>query len=152
MERYGCLYTKEVELDDSRPPSKYTTVDIKDSFFKNLSDCVRSTHSHAVDKEATRHYFKILKNSDIITHIHAGDVGNNNVYGYLFLYTKKNMNNEKIALFTQCNVLYRDLLDCITEEKGYESCGKEKDYEIKLAYFVLLNVDSFMRELQRPTV
>lgn len=51
MELHGCLYTKEVEVDDYCIPTKYTSVDIKNEFFKNLADHFPNALSHDVNKE-----------------------------------------------------------------------------------------------------
>lgn len=50
MERHGCLYTKEVEVDDYCVPTKYTSVDMKNEFFKNLADCFRDALSQRISK------------------------------------------------------------------------------------------------------
>lgn len=153
MERYGWMVT-DVEQNSSSPSKKnINVVEIHHNFFKNLDDCVR--HALFYDEPAEndkRRYLKILKTSDVVRHIHKQN--NNNLYGYFYLRSKKESNVEKICLFSECSVLYENMLDCVTAQKCFErlSPQDETDYdEIKLAYFVLLQDADFLFELHRST-
>ena len=146
MDRYGYLFLSnavdEVELRIER---------VQHSFFKNLSDCIRNAlYYDSSNKKEKRHYFKILKNSDVVQHIH--NISKDCTYGYLYLC----LVDDQITLFSTGNDLYHNMLDCVCANKSYMDCdlfkGEQQQYVIKVGYFVLLNDDEIIRELHLPAV
>lgn len=118
-----------------------------------MDDCVRSALFYdGPDENDKRRYLKILKISDVVSHIHK--LNNNNFYGYFYIRSKKECNVEKNCLFSECSTLYDNMLDCVTAQKCFEklSSQDETDYDkMKLAYFMLLQDDDFLLELHRST-
>ena len=155
MERFGYLLTKEVELDNSCFPEKQICVNrIHPYFFKNLSDCIRhATGLDTVQEKEKRYYIKILKNSDVVRYIH--NISGEYTCGYLYLFVKKEMDKDQISLFSHCNSLYNNMLDCVSSDKSFKEdsdCKSTKQYDhvIKIAYFVLLK-DDILYQLHCPT-
>lgn len=151
MERFGYLHTSEIELDNLCFPTRQISIThVHHYFYKNLSDCIRNATTETVKENETRHYLKILKNADVVREIH--NTSEESTYGYLYLCLKKELNMERIYLFSPCNVLFSNMLDCVTCEKSY----KENDFSniaenvIKLGYFILLKDDDLIHELHRP--
>jgi hypothetical protein len=148
MERYGYLFTRNPE-HGAFPNNDVCVEKINQSFFKNLSDCIRNALycDSAVGKESRR-YFKILKNADVVKHIH--DINGQLTFGYCYVYIQ----NEQAALFSACNKLYNNMLECVSEKKSeYENeCLKDENYVIKIGYFVVLSDDDIVRELHRTSV
>ena len=151
MERYGYLFTAEVENDTSGLfPKPTSVIRVQQSFFKNIDDCIRHAISCNPGKEKEKRcYLKILKNSDVVRHMH--DTTKERTYGYLYLYCKNDV--EQISLFSSCITLFDNMLDCVSAEKHYSKYAREDNANcsIKIAYFMLLKDDDILRELHRPT-
>lgn len=151
MERYGYLYTSEIETDNLCLPTRQISIThVHNYFYKNLSDCIRNAITETIKEHETRHYIKILKNADVIQEIH--NTSEESTYGYLYLCLKKESNTDHIYLFSPSHTLFSNMLDCVTCEKSYKENDfpKTVDNIIKLGYFVLLKDDDLMRELHRP--
>lgn len=152
MERYGFLYTSEIETDNVCLPTKQICITrVHHYFYKNLSDCIRNAITcETVKEKETRHYIKILKNADVIHEIH--NISTDVTYGYLYLCIKKELNADHIYLFSPCNTLFPSMLDCVTCDKSYKEndFSKTTDNVIKLGYFMVLKDDDLVRELHRP--
>lgn len=150
MERFGYLYTVNDEESDYPCILSGTTniACVKDSFFKNLRDCIEDSLAFPYFKEKeTRVFFKFLKTSDVIEHIY--DMSKTREYGYLYLSVA---NDGRISLFSYCNTLFQTMMACVTSEKSHDYEDNMTGQVIKLAYFILFKDEDILYELQRPYV
>lgn len=125
---------------------------VNHSFFKTLPETIR--HGLYCDtsgeKKENRHYFKILNYKDVVNYIHHTCISKDKTtFGFVYLYIK----DENVELFSACNKLYDNMLECVLEEKSFleEEICLNQDYKIKVGYFVLLDDKSVIKELHsRP--
>lgn len=150
MERYGYLYT--TEEDNSTLMTKCIHMSrINSSFFKNLKDCINDALMCDTLKEGEKRFFiKLLKTSEVVHHIE--NISKHHLYGYVYLFVKNDDNDQQISLYDGALHLYDSMLDCVAEEKTFTECELTKTGEIKVSYYILLDNESIIKELNRRYV
>lgn len=146
MERYSYFFKSEIQNENSSFLGKEIKVDYMHAFYyKNMKDCIRSAlYYNTIDmRKRTPCYLKILNNAEVVEYIHKSN--KDYLFGFLHLYFEESV-LEPIRLFSNCETLYRDMLDCVCAVK----CDKESnvtDTIIKVAYFIMLTPDNIVQEL-----
>lgn len=149
MERYGYMYTTE-ELNSAFTTKCKHISRMNSSFYVNLKDCIRDALiCDSLREGEKRYYIKLLKTSDVVHHIE--DTSNNYIYGYVYLFVKNDENDKQISLYEGMCSLYDNMLDCVADKKTFKECEltKSGEYKIKVSYYIILNNENIIKELNR---
>lgn len=140
MERYGIAYIA--------PSGEKDALRVENKFFKSMKDCMQTVITCGeIDKYL---YFKILKNSEIVSLIHKPAPNSN--FGYIYVTARP---GEQLDLLSHTNKLYDNLLECITDrhvEKCYTEELSDTDMRVKIAYFKILKDCDIVSQLHRSCV
>lgn len=147
MQRYGYFFKSEIQKESSTFLGKEFKIDyMHASYFKNLKDCIRNAlYYNALDtSRSDPSYLKILNNTEVVNYIHNSN--KNCFFGFMHL-CFEDVVSEPMNLFSTCDTLYKDMLDCVCASKCGEELNITTDFVIKVGYFVMLTPDDIVREL-----
>lgn len=145
MEKYGYL------IADLYGENYTDFLYINNSLFENITDCIQNALlKNLVDGPKRVLYFKILQNSEIVSHIHEDC----NFENYGFCHLRRTNSSERFTVLTTYKSLVNRLLDCVLKAKIYECESSElpdtPNFHLKIGYFKVLNDTEIVQLLHRP--